>query len=60
MKNQMDQLVKMVERSVVVAGAKSPAKLGIKLVTLRDSDDIEAYLVTFERIMNGRIIWLHS
>ncbi|KAL5515437.1 hypothetical protein EMCRGX_G000601 [Ephydatia muelleri] len=32
-------------------GAKTPAELGIKLVALRESDDIEAYLVTFERIM---------
>ena len=41
----------MVERSVSAAGAKTPAELGIKLVALRESDDIEAYLVTFERIM---------
>ncbi|KAL5516832.1 hypothetical protein EMCRGX_G002255 [Ephydatia muelleri] len=63
MRNQMDQLAKMVERSVVAAGAKSPAELGIKLVALRDSDDIEAYLVTFERIMAAHKIersrWRH-
>ena len=51
MRNQMDQLAKMVVRSVITAGAKSPAELGIKLVALRDSDDIEVYLVTFEQIM---------
>lgn len=40
MRNQIEQLAKMVEPSVVAGGAKTPAELGIKLVTLRDSDNI--------------------
>ena len=63
MRNQMEQLAKMVERSVLAAGEWTPAELGIKLVALRDSDDIEAYLATFERIMAAHKIvqgrWLH-
>lgn len=63
MRNQMEQLAKMVERSVIAAGEKTPAKLGIKLVALRDRDDIEAYLVSFERIMAAHKIdqgrWPH-
>ena len=47
-KGMRNQIAKMVEPSVVAGGAKTPAELGIKLVTLRDSDNIEAYLVTFE------------
>ena len=53
----------MMEQSIVAAGAKTPVELGIKLVALRDSNDIEAYLVTFERIMAAHKIergrWPH-
>jgi hypothetical protein len=54
MRNQMEQLAKMVERSVIAAGERTPAELGIKLVALRDSDDIEAYLESSDlRTYNG-------
>lgn len=53
----------MMERSSVAAGAKAPAELGIKLLALMDSDDIEADVMTFERIMAAHRIergrWPH-
>ena len=49
MRSQMEELMKVVE-----AKESKPAKeLSMKLVPLTERDDIEAYLVTFERIMEA-------
>lgn len=47
----MERLMKMVEDQRAGSAAKSGAELSVKLVPLTEKDDIESYLVTFERIM---------
>ena len=60
MKTHMESLMKLVEDSRV---AKPAGELHVKLVPLTDKDDIEAYLVTFERIMEAHKVpqerWAH-
>ena len=53
MRNQMEQVANMVGRAIHHRGKSEDSfcKVGIKFVALRDSEDIEAYLVMFERIM---------
>ena len=46
------RLVKMPIETL--GGSKNPVGLGVKLAPLSEEDDIEAYLVTFERIMTIR------
>jgi hypothetical protein len=50
MRGQMEKLMKVVE-TIAKAEAKPVKELSVKLVALTEKDDIEAYLVTFERIM---------
>ena len=63
MKEQMERFMKVVEGSTGAAKSTSGTKLNVKLVALTETDDIEAYLVTFERIMEGQKIekqsWSH-
>ena len=65
MQEQMNRLMKVVEYSKTGDSSKlAPgSKLSVKLVALAEKDDIEAYLVTFERIMEGQKIekanWAH-
>ena len=63
MKEQMERLMKVVEGSTGGAQSTAGTKLNVKLVPLTEKDDIEAYLVTFERIMEGQKIgkdsWSH-
>ena len=62
----MDRLMKLVESSAKAADGPKQIlgpQLSVKLVSLTDKDDIEAYLVTFERVMAGQGIpkekWTH-
>ena len=48
---QMERLMKMVEDQKTGSIAKPGAELSVTLVPLTEKDDIESYLVTFERIM---------
>ena len=48
MQSHINNLMSMIKEQPV---AKSGAELSVKLVALRDDDDIESYLITFERIM---------
>ena len=48
MQSHIDNLMSMIKAQPV---AKSGAELSVKLVALKDDDDIESYLITFERIM---------
>ena len=65
MQEQVERLMKMVESSTATDSSKlaTSSRLGVKLVALNEKDDIEAYLVTFERIMEGQKIektnWAH-
>ena len=64
MQAHMERLVKVVEDSKATSAAKTVGELsGVKLVPLSEKDDIEAYLVTFERIMEahkvGKERWAH-
>ena len=58
MRNQMEQVANMVGRAIHHRGRSEDSfcEVGIKFVALRDSEDIEAYLVMFERIMVARKI----
>ena len=59
----MEKLVKMVEESHRAPRGKSAPELSVKLVPFSEKDDIEAYLVTFERIMTAHMVdkerWPH-
>ena len=59
MKTHMETLMKLVEAKA----AKPASELSVKLVPLNEKDDIEAYLVTFERIMEAHKVpedrWSH-
>ena len=61
MRTQMEKLMKLVEDKT--ARAKPASELSVKLVPLTEKDDIEAYLVTFERIMEAHKVekdrWSH-
>ena len=64
MQAHMERLMKVVEDSKATSAAKSVGELsGVKLVPLSEKDDIEAYLVTFERIMEAHKVdkgrWAH-
>ena len=65
MQSQVERLMKVVEESkTATVAAKSVNELsGVKLVPLSEKDDIEAYLVTFERIMKAHKVeegrWAH-
>ena len=48
MQSHIDNLMSMVKAQLV---AESGVELSVKLVVLKDDDDIELYLITFERIM---------
>eukprot|EP00731_Ephydatia_muelleri_P005845 Em0003g93a len=60
MQEHIDNLMSMIKAQPV---AKSGVELSVKLVALKDDDDIESYLVTFERIMAAHKVekerWLH-
>ena len=60
MQAHIDNLMSMIKAQPV---AKSGVELSVKLVALKDDDDIESYLVTFERIMAAHKVekerWLH-
>ena len=47
----MDRLIKIVEEQRGASAPKVATELNVKLVALTERDDIESYLVTFERIM---------
>ena len=64
MRSQMERLMKVVEDSKATSTAKSVGELSsVKLVPLSEKDDIEAYLVTFERVMGAHKVdkerWAH-
>ena len=66
MQEHIDKLVRLVEesRKAEDSGSKPSSELrGIRLVPLTEKDDIEAYLVTFERIMEAHKVardrWAH-
>lgn len=62
--SQMERLMKVVEdtKATPVTTIKSELS-GVKLVPLSEKDDIEAYLVTFERVMEAHKVdqdrWAH-
>ena len=47
----MDRLIKIVEEQRSTSASKVSTELSVKLVALTERDNIESYLVTFERIM---------
>ena len=56
MRSQMEKLMKVVADSIStrVTTCKIKSELsGVKLVPLSEKDEIEAYLVTFERVMEA-------
>ena len=54
MQTHMESLMKMVESTKAPSVMKAVIELsGVKLVPLTERDDIEAYLVTFEHIMQA-------
>ena len=64
MQAHTERLMKVEEDSKATSAAKTIGELsGVKLVLLSEKDDIEAYLVTFERIMEahkvGKERWAH-
>ena len=56
----MEKLVSMMEKT---QSGKSVRELSVKLVPFSEKEDIEAYLVTFERIMTAHMVnkdrWPH-
>ena len=48
--------MKLVEEMQKSQGVSPKRELSVKLVPLSDKDDIEAYLVTFERVMTAQKI----
>ena len=62
MQAQMERQMKVVEDSKPTA-VKAAGELSVKFVPLSEKDDIEAYLVTFERIMEAHKVpesrWPH-
>eukprot|EP00731_Ephydatia_muelleri_P035011 Em0091g14a len=60
MQAHIDNLMSMIKAQPV---AKSGVQLSVKLVALKDDNDIESYLVTFELIMAAHKVekeqWLH-
>ena len=65
MRAQMDRLMKIVEEQKSASASKGTTELNVnvKLVALTERDDIESYLVTFERIMTAHKVekgrWPH-
>ena len=63
MRAQMDRLMKIVEEQKSASASKGTTELSVKLVALTELDDIESYLVTFERIMTAHKVdkgrWPH-
>ena len=63
MRVQMDRLMKIVEEQKSASASKGTTELSVKLVALTALDDIESYLVTFERIMTAHKVdkgrWPH-
>ena len=64
MRVQMEKLMKVVADSKATPVTKIKGELsGVKLVPLSERDDIEAYLVTFERVMEAHKVekdrWAH-
>ena len=55
MKEQMESLVQIV-RGAQTTSSRTSGGLEVKLVPLKEKDDIEAYLMTFERIMRAHQI----
>ena len=51
MQEHMQTMVEMMTSGEMSSKAKPSAGLSVKLIPLGENDDIEAYLVTFERIM---------
>lgn len=56
MRAQMDRLMKVVETTAKTEARPAAKELSVKLVPLSEKDDIETYLVTFERIMEAHNI----
>ena len=54
MQTHMAALMKLVEDSQKAKVVSPKRELSVKLVPLSDKDDIEAYLVTFERVMTAQ------
>ena len=55
MQERMEALVRLVKTPTETpGGSKNPVGLSVKLAPLSEKDDIEAYLVTFERIMTAQ------
>ena len=55
MQGRMEALVRLVKTPTETpGGSKNPVGLRVKLSPLSEKDDIEAYLVTFERIMTAQ------
>ena len=63
MRAHMDRLMKIVEEQKGASAPKVATELNVKLVALTERDDIESYLVTFERIMAAHNVdkgrWSH-
>ena len=53
MQERMQTIVEMMRTSGEMSKVKTSAGLSVKLVPLAENDDVEAYLVTFERIMTA-------
>ena len=62
MRAQMEKLMRIVEERSA-SSSKGATELSVKLVALMERDDIESYLVTFERIMTAHKVdkgrWPH-